>query len=103
MVVQAEAAAQRAFTCLSQRHITTARMVARVHDSLCSRCQTCIDVCPYEAREFDAVENRIVIDPVACQGCGMCSVACPNGAAEVMGLSERRTMAAIDAALCEIP
>jgi len=101
VIVQAEAAAQRAFTYLSQRRITTARRVARVHDSLCSRCQTCVDVCPYEAREFDAVENRIVIDTVACQGCGMCSVACPNGAAEVMGLSERQTMAVIDAALCE--
>jgi heterodisulfide reductase subunit A len=102
VIVQAEAAAQRAFTYLSQRHITAARRVARVRDSLCSRCRTCIAMCPYEAREFDEIENRIVIDPAACQGCGMCSAACPNGAAEVIGLTESQTMAVIDAALCEL-
>jgi heterodisulfide reductase subunit A len=102
VIVQAEAAAQRAFTYLSQQILTAARRIARVRDSLCSRCQVCIAVCPYEAREFDAIENRIVIDPAACQGCGMCSAACPNGAAEVVGLTENQTMAAIDAALCEL-
>jgi heterodisulfide reductase subunit A len=102
VIVQAEAAAQRAFTYLSRRHLTAARRVARVRDSLCSRCQLCISICPFEAREFDAVENRVVIDPAACQGCGMCSAACPNGAAEVIGLTESQTMATIDAVLCEL-
>ena len=102
VIVQAEAAAQRAFTYVSQQHLTTSRRVARVHDSLCSRCQTCVTVCPYEARTFDPVENRIVIDTMACQGCGMCAAACPNGATEVMGLTEKQTMAVIDAALCEL-
>jgi heterodisulfide reductase subunit A len=102
VIVQADAAAQRVFTFLSQRHLSTARKVARVRDSLCSRCQICIDVCPYDAREFEPVDNRIAIDVVACHGCGMCAAACPNGAAEVMGLTERQTMASIDAALCEL-
>jgi heterodisulfide reductase subunit A len=102
VIVQAEAAAQRAFTYLSKRHLTAARRVARIRDSLCSRCQICIAACPYEAREFDVIENRIVIDPAACQGCGLCSAACPNGAAEVVGLSENQTMAVIDAALCDL-
>jgi heterodisulfide reductase subunit A len=102
VIVQAEAAAQRAFTYLSQQHIHAAKRVARVRHSLCSRCQICIAICPYEARGFDEIDNRIVIDPAACQGCGMCSAACPNGAAEVIGLAESQTMALIDAALCEL-
>jgi heterodisulfide reductase subunit A len=101
VIAQAEAAAQRAFTYLSRRNVTTARVVSRVHDSLCSRCQTCVTICPYEARSFDEVEQVIVVDQAACQGCGMCAVACPNSSAEVMGMSERQTMAVIDAALLE--
>jgi heterodisulfide reductase subunit A len=98
-IVQAEAAAQRAFTYLSQRFLSTARSVSRVRDSLCSRCGTCVTICPYEARQLDPAENRIVVDPAACQACGLCSSACPNGAAEVLGLNDKQTMALIDAAL----
>jgi heterodisulfide reductase subunit A len=101
VLTQAEAAAQRAFTYLSRQKVTTARVVSEVHGSLCSRCQTCVTICPYDARSYDPVDDRIVVDQAACQGCGMCAVACPNSAAEVPGVSERQTMAVIDAALQE--
>lgn len=99
VVAQAEAAAQRAFVYLSRAKVTTARVVSQVHASLCARCQTCVTICPYEARAFDPVEQRIVVDEAACQGCGMCAVACPNSAAEVLGMGERQAMAVIDANL----
>jgi heterodisulfide reductase subunit A len=102
VVAQAEAAAQRAFTYLSRQSVTTARVVSRVHDSLCSRCQTCVTICPYDARSYDPENDQIVVDQAACQGCGMCAVACPSSSAEVMGMSEAQTMAVIDAALQEI-
>jgi heterodisulfide reductase subunit A len=101
VIAQAEAAAQRAFTYLSRQKVTTARVVSWVHDSLCSRCQTCVTVCPYDARSYDPADDRIVVDQAACQGCGMCAVACPNSASEVRGMSEGQTMAIIDAALQE--
>ncbi len=96
-LMQAEAAAQKAYEYLSRREIHTPKEVSTVHDSLCSRCQRCVEVCPYEARSFDAERNRIVVDPAACQACGMCAVSCPNNAAEVLGWNERQTMAIIDA------
>jgi len=43
-----------------------------------------------------------VVDEAACQGCGMCSTACPNSAAEVLGLNDRQAMAQIDAHLQEV-
>ncbi len=102
VIAQAEAAAQRAFSYLSKRQITTARVISRVHDSLCSRCRACVTICPFDARAFDDTEQRIVVDEAACQGCGMCAMACPNSAAEVMGVNERQAFAQIDAALEDI-
>ncbi len=99
VISQAEAAAQRAFTTLSRRSLTTARLTSSVHDSLCSRCQTCVTICPYYARSYDPVHDRIVVDDAACQACGMCAVACPNSAAEVMGMGEEQTMAIIEASM----
>jgi heterodisulfide reductase subunit A len=98
-VMQAEAAAQKAYAHLSRREIHTARVVSKVHDALCARCQVCVEICPYDARTFDALENCIIVDSAACQACGLCAVACPNKAAEVPGWSEKQTMAVIDAQL----
>jgi heterodisulfide reductase subunit A len=100
-IAQAEAAAQRAFTYLSRKRLTTARVVSVTHHAICSRCQTCIEVCPFEARFFDPLEDRIVVDQAACQGCGMCAAACPNGAAEVMGMNPRQALAVIEASLAQ--
>jgi heterodisulfide reductase subunit A len=99
VITQAEAAAQRAFTYLSRKTVTTARVVSDVHHAICSRCQRCVEVCPYGARQLDPVDNRIVVDQAACQGCGMCAAACPNGASELKGLNEKKSMAVIDALL----
>ena len=101
-MAQAEAAAQRAFTYLSRKTLTTSREVSTVHQSLCSRCQSCITVCPFEARSYDEANDRIVVDDAACQGCGMCAVACPNSAAEVQGVNERQNMAVIEVSLQDV-
>ena len=102
VVVQAEAAAQRAFAYLSRRFIVAPMEISRVHDAICSRCLTCISACPYGARSYDAVKNRVVVNAAVCQGCGMCSAACPNGAAEVMNLSEKQVMAILDSTLYDV-
>lgn len=99
VIMQAEAAAQKAYAYLSRREIHTARVVSKVHDAVCARCQLCVEVCPYDARAFNSAENCITVDPAACQACGMCAVACPNNAAEVLGWNEKQIMAVIDAKL----
>jgi heterodisulfide reductase subunit A2 len=99
VMAQAEAAAQRAFTYLSKQSVTTARVVSAVHDAICSRCRTCVTVCPFDARSFDEVNQRVVVNEAACQGCGMCATACPNNAAEVLGCCDRQQMAVIEAEL----
>jgi heterodisulfide reductase subunit A len=43
--------------------------------------------------------DRMVVNPVLCQGCGACAAACPNGAAVVQGFGEGQILETIDAAL----
>jgi heterodisulfide reductase subunit A len=98
-LVMAEAAAQQALTVLSHKELSTARLVSKVHESLCTTCELCVGLCPYNARSLDATGSRIVVDELACQGCGICVAGCPSGAASFSSLLERQVMAAIDAQL----
>jgi heterodisulfide reductase subunit A len=98
-ITQAQCAAERALAVLSKEALVSARVVAEVKTSLCTLCETCLSVCPFEARFLDEIDNRIVVDQAACQACGACSVACPSGAAFVQGLEDKQTMAVIEATL----
>ncbi|MBM3358501.1 MAG: 4Fe-4S dicluster domain-containing protein [Betaproteobacteria bacterium] len=43
-------------------------------------CTKCIDVCSTQAISSDAEENRVVVEPHLCMGCGGCASVCPSGA-----------------------
>jgi len=42
----------------------------------CAMCLGCVRACPHEARVLEG--NRVVIDPTACQSCGICLDVCPG-------------------------
>jgi heterodisulfide reductase subunit A len=96
-VASAEAAAMRSLRILTRENLPAGRITARVRHSLCSRCQICIDVCPYQARVWNAEQECIDVHAAACQGCGACAAICPNGAAVVEGLLKRQMFEMIDA------
>ena len=54
-----------------------------INQDLCSRCRVCYSVCPYEAINYDAEEDKMEIDLQKCQVCGICPSACPVAAIEV--------------------
>ncbi len=101
VIMQAEAAAQKAYTYLSGREVHSASVISKVKDALCIRCQRCVNICPYGARSYNEVDKCIDVDPASCQACGMCAVECQNNAAEVTGWSDKQLMAAIDAKLMD--
>jgi heterodisulfide reductase subunit A len=96
-IASAEAAAQRSLRILSRQSLPSSRITARVRHSLCSRCQICIDACPYHARALNAELDRIDVNAAACQGCGACAAICPNSAAVVDGLLMPQFFEMIDA------
>jgi heterodisulfide reductase subunit A len=102
VLAQAEACAQRAFALLSRGDVVTPGITAEVHHALCARCEACVTACPYHARHMDAVERRIVVDPMSCRACGGCAVACASGAARVCGMGDRQLMAMLDAVLADV-
>lgn len=98
-VVSAQAAAQRSLKLLSRKRLPAGKTVSLVRHSICSRCERCIDTCPYGARSLDVNEDKILVNPVMCQGCGDCAAVCPNSAALVQGFADRQVLDMIDAAL----
>ena len=98
-ITTAEASAQRALRILSRQRLPAGKVVAKVRHSLCSLCERCIDACPYEARAIDYDHEKVLINPVMCQGCGSCAAVCPNSASILEGFQEQQMFEMIDAAV----
>ncbi len=98
-IATAEAAAQRALRILGQAYLPAGKLTAEVRHALCCLCERCIEACPYGARTIDREENRMIVNPVMCQGCGACAVACPNFASVLNGYSCQQMFDVIDAAI----
>jgi heterodisulfide reductase subunit A len=98
-IATAEAAAERALRILARERLPASKVVAKVHHSLCSLCECCIGACPYEARTIDLDHEKVLVNPVMCQGCGSCAAVCPNGASVLEGFQEQQMLEIIDAAI----
>jgi len=93
-IAQAQAAASRAVTVLSQTSIHSSGIVAVVNPLWCSSCGVCVAVCPYGAPSFN--ERGVAeINPVLCKGCGLCTASCRSGAIHLNGFDEGQIMAMI--------
>lgn len=52
----------------------------------CNGCKACIEICPFDALEYDAVNKKVQADHNKCYGCGICRSACKKNA---ISLQER--------------
>jgi heterodisulfide reductase subunit A2 len=64
----AEAAAQRALGFLARKQVAAGSIVAEVRHNLCSRCERCMEACPYGARFYDDDEEKVLVNELMCQG-----------------------------------
>jgi heterodisulfide reductase subunit A-like polyferredoxin len=89
-IAQAQGAAARAMSILAQEEMLVGGSVARVIREKCSRCLTCVRVCPFAAPMVGKDAGAAAIDPAKCMGCGLCTGECPMGAIELMHHREKQ-------------
>ncbi|MFO8010981.1 MAG: NAD(P)-binding protein [Dehalococcoidia bacterium] len=99
-LAQAQGAASRAVTVLSQPHLTTSGVVSVVDEDKCVACLTCVRACPFGVPRFGP-RNAVVIEAAACQGCGICVSVCPRKAITLQNYKDAQVMAKT-AVLCEV-
>jgi heterodisulfide reductase subunit A-like polyferredoxin len=97
-VAQAQAAAARAVTFLSQDHLTLSAVTARVDAEQCAACLICVRSCPFSVPRIndDGVSE---IDEALCHGCGVCAAECPAKAIELNWYEDDQILCKVDALL----
>jgi len=81
-VTQASGSAAKVLTILTQDKIYQEPIIAKVTDSLCSGCKSCISICPFGAITYNLSAKIVQINSILCNGCGGCAVVCPSHAIE---------------------
>ncbi|NIM91291.1 MAG: FAD-dependent oxidoreductase [Candidatus Aminicenantes bacterium] len=104
-IIQAQAAASRATTVLSQDSIELEANISHVIDESCDGCAYCVDPCPYQAitlieyMKEGVVKKTVDVDETACKGCGCCMATCPKKGIFVKGFKLEQIGAQVNAAL----
>jgi heterodisulfide reductase subunit A len=99
-VNQANGAALRAATVLSQDCIIASGSICEVDEDRCIACGACISACSYGAIEFYETPRgrKARVIPALCKGDGLCNSTCPTGAISLMHFMDDGIVAQIDAA-----
>ncbi len=89
-IVQAQAAAGRAATILSQKMMSVGGSISVVDKDRCAACLTCVRNCPYNVPRIR--DGVAYIEPAACQGCGICAAECPAKAIELASFTDAQVL-----------
>jgi len=103
-IAQAQAAASRAASILSQETMLANARVAYVDTTKCVGCLTCVRICPYDvprvSLDFTGVGNILgaaYIETAICHGCGSCASECPAQAIQLMHYTDVQILNKVDA------
>jgi heterodisulfide reductase subunit A len=102
-VAQGAAAAAQAMSLLGLGHVNVEPVRAEVDEAVCSGCRICVDLCPYQAIEFNQEKLLAHVNDVLCKACGVCVAACPSGALDAKGFTDEQIFAEIEGALRILP
>ncbi|MDD9301687.1 MAG: FAD-dependent oxidoreductase [Desulfobacter sp.] len=98
-VSQASGAAAKALALAAKGEVQISPTTSYIDPDICAGCQTCINLCPYSAIDFDYRLNVAVVNTTLCKGCGSCSGFCPSGAATSRHFMKKQMFAEISGVL----
>ena len=100
-VAQASGAALKVVDMFSQKELLHEPIVVTVDEDLCSGCQLCIALCPYDAREIETKDEKRIakVNEVLCEGCGSCVSVCPSGASQQKNLRDEQMFKMVETIL----
>jgi heterodisulfide reductase subunit A len=104
-ILQAEAAAARAATILSQDSIEREANISRVIDESCDGCAYCVDTCTFKAITLleymwhGSIKKVVETNETICKGCGCCQATCPKKGVIIRGFTLDQIGAEMQAAL----
>jgi heterodisulfide reductase subunit A len=89
-VKSALSAAAKANALISKGKIELEPTIATIEEELCTWCDACADVCPFDAIMKTSSNGKEVasVDESICKGCGMCLPVCPENAVELTGYKD---------------
>lgn len=61
-----------------EEHEFVGGSVAIVDHEKCDLCENCIRACRFDA--IEEIDQKIIINPISCEGCAACVYQCPSGA-----------------------
>ncbi len=96
-ISQGYAAASRASTILSHETIEVegaTSILPEYNKSLCTGCEVCIKVCPYNAIKKNE-NDEIEIIQALCKGCGLCAATCTNKALVIRHFTDDQILSEI--------
>ncbi len=95
----ASAAASKAAALVARGFIELDPFIAQVNEDLCTGCETCLTVCPFDAISKDEEKGVAVISEALCTGCGTCAATCPSSAIQQLGFNDAEVMSEVLALL----
>ena len=97
-VNSALSAATKSFSYVSKGTLETEPIVAEVDQDVCTWCEKCTEVCPFDAVVKQEVNGKgvAIINASVCKGCGMCTPVCPVDAIDLIGYTSKEMKSMIE-------
>ena len=98
-VAQASAAAAEVLAMISKGTIEIEAATAVINEKICTGCQICKLVCPYNAILFDEEKEVCRVNDALCKGCGNCVSGCPSDSITLSHFTNEQIVAQMEGML----